>query len=126
MESLHIDATKYTPEIEFDTQENILKISGKSTPENTFEFFEPIKKWLTDYLADSKKCSVIFNIPYFNSSSSRAIYDIFDILSTAQEAGSEITVHWEYAQNNENGEESGQEFQEDFTDLNINLVAIEN
>lgn len=126
MENLHIDATKYTPEVDFNAQENILKISGKSTPENTFEFFEPIKKWLSDYTADPKKCIMTFNIPYFNSSSSRAIYDIFDILFTAHEAGSEITVNWEYAQNNENAEESGQEFQEDFSDLNINLVAIEN
>lgn len=126
MENLLIEATKYTPKVDFNADQNTLEIIGKSTPENTFEFFEPIKKWLNDYTADPKKCVVTFNIPYFNSSSSRAIYDIFDILSSASSAGNEITVNWEYDKNNENGEESGEEFREDFDDLNINLIVIEN
>lgn len=124
MENLKIEHTKYTPEIDFNSDENILKIIGKSTPENTFEFFEPVKKWLQDYFNETKECTVVFNIPYFNSSSSRAIYDIFDILSDADD--STITINWEYNENNENGEESGEEFKEDFEDLNINLVISNN
>lgn len=122
MEKLNIEATKYTPEVNFDSEANIMKIVGKSTPENTFEFFEPIKNWLNEYFSQPKECLVTFNIPYFNSSSSRAIYDIFDIFSEAQ--GSKITINWEYNENNENGEESGEEFKEDFEDLNINLVVV--
>lgn len=120
MENLKIEATKYTPEIDFSSDENNLKIIGKCTPENTFEFFEPVKVWLNSYFEEPKVCVVTFNVPYFNSSSSRALFDIFDIFSDAGD--SDITINWEYNENNENGEESGEEFKEDFEDLNINLV----
>lgn len=120
MEKLNIEATKYTPEIDFNAEENMMKIVGKSTPENTFEFYEPVKSWLSEYFSEPRECVVTFSIPYFNSSSSRAIYDIFDIFSEAKE--SKITINWEYNENNENGEESGKEFKEDFEDLDINLV----
>ncbi len=126
MENLKIESTKYTSEVDFNAFDNTLKIIGKSTPENTFEFFEPIKEWLNSYFKENKEAIVTFNIPYFNSSSSRAIYDIFDILSDAIENGSKLTVNWEYNENNENAEESGEEFQEDFEELNINLVINNN
>jgi len=124
MENLKISATKYTPEIDFNFESNSLKIVGKSTPENTFEFFEPVKNWLNSYFEAPKETVITFNVPYFNSSSSRIMYDLFDIFLNAQESGSTITINWEYGENNENGEESGEEFQEDFEDLNINLVVV--
>jgi len=123
MESLKIESSAYTPEIDFNVNENSLKILGKSTPENTFEFFEPVKNWLNGYFEVPKECVVTFDVPYFNSSSSRVIYDLFDMFSDAKDGGSSITVNWEYAKNNENAEESGEEFKEDFEDLTINLVA---
>ena len=122
MENLIIEATKYSPKVEFNQDTNILKITGKSTPENTFEFFEPITNWLKEYFSESKECTVILNIPYFNSSSSRVIYDIFDIFSDAHDEGSTLTINWEHNENNENAQETGEEFQEDFEDLNISLV----
>lgn len=122
MENLKIEATKYTSEVDFNIDKHTLSITGKSTPENTFEFFEPLKEWLKSYFQDERECVVTFNIPYFNSSSSRAIYDLFDIFSDS--IGSKITINWEYNENNENGQESGVEFKEDFENLNINLVVV--
>ena len=124
MENLVIEATKYTPSVNFDCQSHTLSIEGKSTPENTFEFFEPITTWLNEYFTDTKTATIEFNIPYFNSSSSRVMYDIFDILDKAFNNGSSLTVNWKYAAENENGLETGEEFQEDFEDLNITLVEL--
>jgi len=124
MENLIIEATKYTPGIEFNSLEHSLKITGKSTPENTFEFFEPIKKWIQDYFLQPQTTTIRFNVPYFNSSSSRSFYDIFDLLEEAQANSSTLTVIWEYAEENENGLETGEEFQEDFESLNITLAQI--
>ena len=121
MENLKIEPTKYTPSIDFRANENSLKIEGKSTPENTFEFFEPVKNWINEYFKEPRECVVTFDVPYFNSSSSRVLYDLFDMFSEAD--NSKITINWKYNENNENGQESGEEFQEDFTNLNINLVA---
>lgn len=124
MEHLIIEATKYTPAINFDAQAHRLSIEGKSTPENTFEFFQPVIDWLKSYFSSSQTATIEFNIPYFNSSSSRVMYELFDILEKAKSDGSSLTVLWKYAAENENGEESGEEFQEDFEDLNIELIKI--
>jgi len=122
MENLLIEATKYTPTIDFNGENNLLRIEGKSTPENTFEFFSPVTAWLNEYFSQSQTAVVEFNIPYFNSSSSRVMYDIFDILDKACTQGSSLNVCWKYAKENENGFETGEEFQEDFEDLNIRLM----
>ena len=122
MNDLVIEATKYTPAVNLSANTNVLVIEGKSTPENTFEFFEPVLAWLKSYFEEPKTVIFEFNLPYFNSSSSRVIYDIFDILEGAVNSGSTLTVNWKYASINENGLESGEEFQEDFESLNIHLV----
>lgn len=124
MENLIIEASKYTPAVDFDSDKNSLKISGKSTPENTFEFFTPITEWIKEYFSTAQTTEVIFNIPYFNSSSSRVFYDIFDLLEEALDGGSSLDVKWEYAAENENGLETGEEFQEDFEALKIALVKL--
>ena len=124
MDNLIIEATKYTPGVNFDAGSHLLSIEGKSTPENTFEFFEPITNWLKEYFSQAQTATVEFNVPYFNSSSSRVMYDIFDILEKAAGGGSTLTVNWKYAAENENGIETGEEFQEDFEDLNISLVEL--
>lgn len=118
MENLIIEETKYTPKINFNVESNTLLIEGKSTPENTFEFYKPVLAWMSEYLANAKSTEVTFNIPYFNSSSSRVLYDIFDLLDGAKTSCS-IKVSWLFAKGNENGQETGEEFQEDFEDLNI-------
>ena len=124
MDTLTIEATKYTPAINFDAGNSLLVIQGKSTPENTFEFFEPVLGWLKGYFSEERTATVEFDVPYFNSSSSRVMYDIFDILDKASNAGSKLTINWKYAKENENALETGEEFQEDFENLNISLVEI--
>ncbi|MDH5465184.1 MAG: DUF1987 domain-containing protein, partial [Thiovulaceae bacterium] len=84
MDNLIIEETKYTPKINFNCEDNALLIEGKSTPENTFEFYKPALAWISEYLTHAKNVEFTFNIPYFNSSSSRVLYDIFDLLDGAK------------------------------------------
>ena len=120
MDKLSIEETKYTPKIEFNAENGKLLVEGKSTPENTFEFFKPALAWLSDYLSSAQSLEFTFNIPYFNSSSSRVLYDIFDLLDGAKNS-CQVKVIWLYANGNENGQETGEEFQEDFEDLDITI-----
>ncbi len=124
MEKLFIDATKYTPKIDFNPIERKLEVRGKSYPENTFEFYEPILLWLKNYFLDSATKVVTFNfeITYYNSSSSKVLYDLFDILEEGVENGHQITINWYYDEENETALEAGEDFQEDFETLDINLI----
>jgi len=125
MENLHIEATKYTPEINLDAEKGLIQIKGKSYPENTFEFYAPVIEWIREYFKNPKEPTIVeMEIIYFNSSSSKLFFDLFDILEE-QAQDHEIIVKWIYDEENENAEEAGEDFQEDFEDLNIQLVKKE-
>lgn len=122
MENLNIEATKYTPDIALDTNGTI-KMVGKSYPENTFEFYAPMMDWVKQYFDTSaqEKTTVNLEITYFNSSSSKLLFDFFDLLEENSEENN-IEINWIYDEENESAEEAGEDFIEDFEDLNIKLV----
>ena len=123
MNDLKIEATKYTPEISFAAS-GTLSFSGKSYPENTFEFYSPVMKWLKEYFSDDdspKTVTLNIEITYFNSSSSKLFFDLFDLLNE-NTADFDITVNWLYDEDNESAQEAGEDFIEDFEDMKINLV----
>ncbi|NPA55783.1 MAG: DUF1987 domain-containing protein [Epsilonproteobacteria bacterium] len=123
MENLHIEATKYTPEINLDAEKGIIDIRGKSYPENTFEFYEPMMEWVKKYFECCAKDETIVNmeIIYFNSSSSKLFFDFFDLLDEVKDEH-KVVVNWIYDEENESAEEAGEDFIEDFEDLDIRLV----
>ena len=123
MQNLKLEATKYTPEISLDVKGTI-SLVGKSYPENTFEFYAPMIKWLEEYFEGTpgETTTVNMEIIYFNSSSSKLFFDFFDLL---EENSSEntIEINWIYDEENESAEEAGEDFIEDFEELNIKLCA---
>jgi len=124
METLNIPAKKSSPEINFDAQTNILSLVGESYPENTTLFYEPIFTWLEEFIENLQTQEVVFNIEliYFNSSSSKVLMDLFDILEEASEDDKNIVVNWIYDEENEASLEYGEEFAEDMESLTFNLV----
>jgi SiaC family regulatory phosphoprotein len=124
MDNLRIEPTKYTPEIIFDAETNLLEIKGETYPENTAEFYAPVFKWLEAYLAQLRDEAVTVNleINYFNSSSSKVLMDMFDQFETAANDGKDLTLNWIYNRDNESAMEYGEEFQEDLEVLKLNLV----
>ena len=124
METLEIIATKSSPEINFNSQNNTLSISGESYPENTAQFYEPVFEWIEAYLSelDDQPVSINMELIYFNSSSSKVLMDIFDMLDEASDDGKNITLNWIYDEENDAALEYGEEFAEDVETLTFNLV----
>lgn len=125
MERLYIEETKYTPKIDFNPESQIFEIRGKSYPENTFEFYEPILSWIKEFFNSKERrdCKFNFEIIYYNSSSSKVLYDMFDVLEESVDSHS-IEINWLYDEENETALEAGEDFQEDFESLNIKLVEV--
>ncbi len=123
MENLLIEETKYTPRITLDTA-GTLSMVGKSYPENTFEFYAPMMDWTREYFETSAAdlTTVNLEITYFNSSSSKLFFDFFDLLDEASE-DNDIKINWIFDEENESAEEAGEDFIEDFEDLDIELVT---
>jgi len=127
MDNLIIEATKYTPEIGFDAAANILSIKGESYPENTTEFYEPVFNWVKSYLEQLEDQAVTVNIDlvYFNSSSSKALINFFDVLEESAAVGKQIIVNWIHEEEDEDMIEFGEEFEEDLEAVKFNLVQKE-
>lgn len=125
METMKISATKLTPEINLDPESNTFVFSGKSMPENTVEFYDPVLDWIKAYLEEGPQTFTInIYLPFCSSSSSRILFDLFDMLDAAKDGEHSMTINWQYKENDEATLESGEEFQEDFENLNINLVKV--
>jgi len=126
MENLKIEATQYTPSILLDAEKGLIELVGKSYPENTFEFYKPVMKWLDEYFDGNAQdvTTVNMEIIYFNSSSSKLFFDFFDLLDE-QKDDHAIKINWIYDEENESAEEAGEDFIEDFEDLDIELVVKE-
>ncbi len=127
MKKLYIEPTKYSPEINLDPESQVIEIRGKSYPENTFEFYAPVMKWLQDYIASSPQGKTVLEmeIVYFNSSSSKFFFDFFDVIEEAADQGFAVDINWIYDPENENALEAGEDFMDDFESLNFRLVEKE-
>ena len=74
MEPLIIQATEDTPEIVFDPNQNIFKISKISVPEDAYEFYYPIIQWIRDYSSSPLTETLLeFDLEYVNSASANRI-----------------------------------------------------
>ena len=89
---------------------------GESYPENTYEIFDEIISWVESYLGDcDRPLRVELQLNYLNTSSIRAMIDIFDCLQSAHEDGRDLSVSWLYDSRNPRSAEMGEEFKEDYT-----------
>ncbi len=114
MDNLVLDATATTPLVRFEHETGKLLLEGESYPENANRFFEPVFAWLETYVHDVKKpIEISFKLNYFNTSSSKCLLDLLEILEQFAEDDGEVKVHWYYREDDEDILESGEEFAED-------------
>jgi hypothetical protein len=124
MENITTEQTKFTPSILLDYEQGLIEIKGDSLPENTAEFYKPLMDGLKKYFeAPQETTTVNLELTYFNSSSSKLFFDFFDLLENASENHT-IIINWCYDEENESMEEAGEDFAEDFEDLNFNMVTL--
>ncbi|ANN68754.1 biofilm regulation phosphoprotein SiaC [Bordetella bronchialis] len=116
MKELNIPASQSTPSIVTDSAKGSLHLSGDSYPENSFELFGPVIQWVDEYLASTRQAlSMILELQYLNTSSVKAVMDIFDLLEAAHGDGHDVSVTWYYDSRNERVGELAEEFKEDCT-----------
>ena len=114
MELLKIEGTSITPSVEFDAQTGTLDLKGRSIPENSLDFYQPIYIWLDNYLnSPASKTIVNVQLDYFNTSSSKCILDILKRIDRIDDAGHDVLIKWYYDESDEDMMESG----EDYMDL---------
>lgn len=90
------------PKITLDKEASMFEICGKSFPENAVEFYSPIIKWIKEYIQNPNSETIFtINLEYFNSSSSKKIFEILMELESIKTSGGKILVKWYYDENDD-------------------------
>jgi len=123
MENLNIPKTKYTLMINFNVETGVFEMSGSSYPENAMEFFQPIIKFIKSYVSEIGKAIVLnLELNYLNTSSTKCLLDIIEILEKYYKESGDVKVNWYYEEEDEDILEMGEDIAEDI-ELPINLIS---
>jgi len=102
MKQLVIKKSINTPSIDFNPESGIMKIEGRSIPENPGDFFDPIIEWLEEYFNATQNTTVFeMNLEYVNSGSSKYLLGIFRILKKKHDEGKQCAINWYYEEDDE-------------------------
>lgn len=116
MENLYIAPTPSSPEVDFQFDNHTLCLRGESYPENAAAFYNEVITKLQNYLSgqDQQNIEVNIALAYFNSSSTKMLFNLIGALNTAVDAGNRVTLNWYYDEEDDTILEFGQELSEDF------------
>lgn len=118
--------TSSTPYVLIDESKGYMKMSDKSFPEKSFDFFGEINAWLDNYLAKDFGAFVFdFAVEYYNSSTLKIIINMLMRMDKCSVGGNKVTVNWIVAEDDEIMIESGEDIQEDIENLEFNVVIID-
>lgn len=108
MNDIKIDGTPKTPGVRFIAEDGILEVKGRSIPENSIEFYKPLIDWVESYSRNPKETtSVIIQLEYFNTASSKCILDLFKRLEAIPKG---VQVNWYYEEDDEDMLEAGEDY----------------
>ncbi|PWH86377.1 DUF1987 domain-containing protein [Brumimicrobium oceani] len=111
MEKFELKASAHTPYIHFNAQSGEMIIQGRSISQPDEDFWAPVLKWFYAYAAAPHKTThVIFNLEYFNISSSKQILFLLHKLNDLLEEGHDVHVEWRYTEDDLEMKESGFDF----------------
>ncbi len=124
MEHLTLSASKEFPGINFDPSTGKLSIIGKSYMEDAVSFYNPVIDWLKKYCSQpADETNLTIGLEYMNTSSSKYILDVFDLLNQLFKKGNNVYVIWQYNAEDEDMEEQGRQY-EDIFNLPFQFIAV--
>ena len=120
---LELPLTESTPYVLIDEASGYIRFKGECYAENAIEFFKKTTDWLTGYLATNFS-SLVFDVEleYFNSSSSKLLYNMLKSMDTRASHGKDVTVNWYVVEGNDIILEQGEDFKDELTNLNFNII----
>lgn len=102
MKKLVLKKTNNTPGVDFDNDSGLMKIEGRSIPENPGDFFDPLIEWLDEYYRNPVEVTRFeMNLEYVNSGSSKYLLGIFRILKKKHDEGKKCIISWYYEEDDE-------------------------
>jgi hypothetical protein len=93
-QSLIIEETPKTPQIELNPITGDFIFSGRSIPENAAKVYEPILGWVSEYILNARPTTNLrLNMEYFNTSSSLWLAKILKVLVRISDPDYVLIIH---------------------------------
>jgi hypothetical protein len=113
MEALIIIGTNEFPTVILDKEKKIFEITGQSLPEEAITFYTPVIDWFEQYNTEPLEETILnLQLEYCNSSSTKALADVMEVLEELFLSGKKVEIHWLYAEDDDDMLEVGREFEE--------------
>lgn len=96
MEKLELPSTEDTPDVCLDKSGSVFRLAERSYPEDAFEFYQPILRWIESYVESPNNETIFeFKLDYFNTTSSKQIFKILMLLEELSKS-KPVNVKWFY------------------------------
>ncbi len=124
MDNLTIEGSWKSPHVVLGKNGDF-EIWGRSLPENAIDVYTPVFEWLDAYAkTPADQTNVDVKLEYFNTSSSKLLYEIFKRFERLHQNGNKILVKWYYEEDDSDLEEEGKMFSE-LVNVPIEMISIE-
>jgi hypothetical protein len=121
---LEREKTTTTPYILIDDENGYMKFEGRCYLEDIVSFFAEINEWLKKYLSSgSVKLTFDCAMEYFNSSTTKLLYNMLRVMDKAAGNGADVTVNWIAAEGDDMIIECGEDFGEEMEHLAFNIIT---
>lgn len=109
--TLYISKTTNTPCINFNIETGVMSIEGRSIPNNSDEFWNPVIDWFNSYIETPRtNTKFVVQLEYLNISSSKKILALMYKLNDLIESGKSVQVEWHCRENDDDMFEVGQDY----------------
>lgn len=121
---LYIEPTQISPEVELLKDGSTFIIKGRSMPENSEGFYQPVLNWIEkQYTGTSVTIVLDIKLDYYNTGSFIRLMGLFNLLSKLNEGGANFSVRWVCDADDEDNIADGESFKE-VVKVPFEIVAI--
>ncbi len=108
--SLTIKKTLETPYVHL--KDGLIKMEGRSMPENVLLFYNQIDEWINEYLKNPAGFTKIdLFLSYLNSCSTKHICEMLKVLNAKYLKGTDMKVYWTYEDGDDSTLEAGNDLE---------------
>jgi hypothetical protein len=104
--------SKNIPRITYDTEEDVLNVTGRSISERPEVVYKPLEEWIKMHLSKFNKLRMVIFLEYINSGSSKALRDVLRMVSSYQAPHYKIRITWLYEEDDEAMRELGEHYRD--------------
>lgn len=110
---LEIAPSSTTPAVYLDLLKEEFRISGRSMPEDSEDFYQPVKDWIRTHLTGTQlKGFFDLKLEYYNTGSFIRLMEVLNLLAELNKGGCQFTVRWFYESDDPDSRDDGEAFKE--------------